>query len=720
MRLCRTCGSAVLFLISIIDLEAQQATGTLLIEARSGLQPVIQVEVIAGDRVAVTDNRGEARLELPPGDVEVTLQRSGFMTQRLRASILEGATNRLTVELQPEVVLQEEITVTATRTERRVEDIPLRVEVLQEEEVEEKALMTPGDIAMLLNETSGLRVQVTAPSLGAANVRVQGLRGRYTQLLADGLPLYGGQTGAIGLLQIPPLDLGQVEVIKGTASALYGPSSLGGVINLVSKRPDRREHELLLNHTSRNGTDGVLWLAEPLKNRWHYTLLGGVHFQERQDLDGDGWADMAHYGRGILRPRFSWDDGSGRSFFATVSAMAEDREGGTIGDATVPDGSRFPEELTTRRFDAGAVGRFLVGSRVLSVRGSAMTQRHRHLFGEVVERDRHNTFFGEAALSGTNGPHTWALGSALQADLYRSQDVPRFDYSYIVPAIFAQDDYALSPQFTVSGSGRVDFHSDYGTFFNPRLSALLRLPHNLTARLSTGTGVFAPTPFTEETEAVGLTNVAALRNLEKERAWSASADLGWKVSNVELNGSLFGSVIRHPIMLLLPPAGGGSLEIVNAESPTRTIGSEFLARLRRGNFGVTFTHTFIHSTEVDPNESARLEVPLTPRHAAGVVGMWEKEDHGRVGIEIFYTGRQRLDDNPYRSESRPYWIIGILAERRFGFIRLFINGENLTNTRQTRYDKLVRPQRHSDGRWTVDAWAPLEGRTVNGGVRISF
>src|SRR4029078_5961876 len=98
-------------------------------------------------------------------------------------------------------------------------------------------------MAMCLNETAARRVQVTSPSLGAANVRVQGLRGRYTQLLADGLPLYGGHTGAIGLLQNPPLDLGQVEVIKGVASSLYGSSALGGVINLISRSPKSRERE---------------------------------------------------------------------------------------------------------------------------------------------------------------------------------------------------------------------------------------------------------------------------------------------------------------------------------------------------------------------------------------------------------------------------------------------------------------------------------------------
>src|SRR6202011_2669987 len=108
-----------------------------------------------------------------------------------------------------------EIIVTTTRMPRRLADEPTRIEVIDQRELEEKIAMSPGDVAMLLNETSGLRVQTTSPGLGAANVRIQGLRGRYSQVLADGLPLYGGQTGGIGLLQIPPLDLGQVEVLKG-------------------------------------------------------------------------------------------------------------------------------------------------------------------------------------------------------------------------------------------------------------------------------------------------------------------------------------------------------------------------------------------------------------------------------------------------------------------------------------------------------------------------
>jgi iron complex outermembrane receptor protein len=111
---------------------------------------------------------------------------------------------------------------------------------------------------------------------------------------------------------------------------------------------------------------------------------------------------------------------------------------------------------------------------------------------------------------------------------------------------------------------------------------------------------------------------------------------------------------------------------------------------------------------------------LTPRHSAGLVGMWEREDAGRAGLEIYYTGVQRLEENPFRNASEPYVIVGLLAERQLGRYRLFVNGENLTGVRQTRWDALLRPDRAPDGRWTVDAWAPLDGRNINGGLRMMF
>jgi iron complex outermembrane receptor protein len=91
-----------------------------------------------------------------------------------------------------------------------------------------------------------------------------------------------------------------------------------------------------------------------------------------------------------------------------------------------------------------------------------------------------------------------------------------------------------------------------------------------------------------------------------------------------------------------------------------------------------------------------------------------------MGLEAYYTGRQELDDDPYRTNSKPHFILGFLVDRRFGRFRVFLNAENMLDTRQTEYDSLVRPARTLDGRWITDVWAPLEGRAFNGGVWISF
>ncbi|HEU0301526.1 MAG TPA: TonB-dependent receptor [Longimicrobium sp.] len=645
---------------------------------------------------------------MPPETRVITVRADTSLIVVLRADALEDHGHDMG-EL-------ETVIVTATRSEQRIEDAPVRVEVLAREEVEEKMMMTPGDVAMMLNETAGLRVQTTSPSLGGASVRVQGLRGRYTQLLSDGLPLYGGQSGSLGLLQIPPMDLGQVEVIKGAASALYGASALGGVINLVSRRPEG-DRELLLNAGTLGGGDGVLWLSGGLGGGWGYTFLGGAHGQRRQDVDDDGWADLPAYARGVARPRLFWDGGEGRSLFVTAGGTAEDRNGG----GQLPGGEHRREELRTRRGDAGLVGRWLTGGgTLLHLRASGMLQRHDHAFGAVRERDRHTTWFAEGSAARAIGAHTLVAGAAFQREGYRAFDVPGFDYAFTIPSLFAQDDWRAAEWLALTASGRVDWHDEYGTFFSPRLSTLLRPAEGWSVRASAGAGYYAPTPFTEETEAIGLTPLHPLADLRAERARGASLDVGRTIGDWELNASVFGSVIDDAIQLVPFAGSSRAAALVNEPGETRTWGTEALARWHAGPWHVTATHTWTRAREPDPRTGGRREVPLTPRHQAGIVGMWEAEDRGRIGVELYYTGRQSLDDNPYRTESRPYLVFGMLAERRIGRARVFVNAENLLDVRQTRWHPLVLPTRSPELRWTTDAWAPLEGRAINAGVRLDL
>ena len=706
----------VLVCVHAASLLGQSQLGAIHVQVRGQDKPIEKAEVLVAGVRHTTDASGTVHIAVEPGDVELSVVKTGYVTATVKVKVAVGARQEITVDLQPEPTVEETVTVVATtRTNKRLEDQPMRVEVLAREEIEEKMLMTPGDIVMMLNEMGGMRVQATSPSLGAASVRIQGMRGRYTRVLSDGLPLFG-EVGGLGLLQIPPMDLGQVEVVKGVASALYGAGAMGGIINLLSRRPAKEpDREFLFNRSTRGATDAVAFLAAPFARGWGASFLGGGHWQEVTDVNDDAWADLSGYARAVVRPRIVWDGGNGRSFFATAGFTYEDRDGGTPDGAVLPaTGAPYVEALETRRYDAGASGQFLLENRyVVTARAAVARQSHDHQFGELRERDRHDTAFGEVAIRGAAGRHTWVGGVAIEHDAYTPRDVPEFKYAFLVPGAFAQYDFTFTPAVSVSASGRVDFHSEYGTFFSPRVSALVRTGR-WTSRASVGTGFFASTPLTEETEAAGLTRLQIAGPLEAERGLSASVDVTRTDGPFSWTTTVFASRISNPVHVDRSPA----YVLRNLTDPTLNTGVELLATFRKEPFSVTGTYTYVHARETV--NGIEGDVPQTPRHSAGTVGMWEIEDAGRIGVEWYYTGRQALEENPYRTVSEPYVIVGVLAEKQIGAIRLFVNGENLSGVRQTRWDPLLRPSRAVDGRWTVDAWAPLEGRTINGGVRLRF
>lgn len=357
--------------------------------------------------------------------------------------------------------------------------------------------------------------------------------------------------------------------------------------------------------------------------------------------------------------------------FATGGVTWEHRTGGTIPGGVLPaTGQPFVEALDTSRFDGGIVARMLIGGRyILTARGSATRQKRDHLYGDTRERNEDDTLFGEVTVRGTHGSQTWVGGAAFERAALAPRDVLRFAYTYRVPGVFAQDDIGLRRWLSISASGRVDVHNQSGTFFSPRVSALVR-GDRWNSRASIGTGFFAPTPLTEETDAAGLTRLQIPTPLKAERGRSASVDLTRTMGALTVTATWFHSKVDDPVFL-----NRAKYLLENLPQPTTNTGVELLAVLRKGLFTITPTYTYVQSREGVGAD--RSDVPLTPRHNVGVVGVWQKEQWGRVGLEFYYTGRQRLEDDPFRTRSDPYALFGALVERRVRGIRLFVNAENL-------------------------------------------
>ena len=619
---------------------------------------------------------------------------------------------------QDEEVGIEEIVVTSTRSPTLIRDAPLRVEAVPAEEIEENLTIQPGNLTSLFKELPGVRVQSSAPALGGAAMQLRGMPGRHTLVLTDGLPLLGAEPDAFGLLQTPPLDLARAEVIKGAASALYGGSALGGVLNIISRTPDT-EPGILASVNSQGGRDLLGFLTAQGDSRWSGTLTAGAHDQSREDVNGDGWADLAGYRRYTLRPRLWRDDGAGHSLFLTAGLINENREGGTMPGRVLPDGRAFPEALHTQQLDAGAVSQWAFDNNEAFNGRLSLTSTHSdRTFGSQRVDSSQTTAFGEAAWNGEVGGHRWVWGVAFVHDQLAAAAVPGVSYTYNVPAVFAQDEYAPARWLTLAGNARVDAHNDYGTFLSPRLSALFRQPSSAwSLRASVGMGFAAPTTFVDEIVATGLSSLLPLRALHAERATTGSLDVKWTDRGWDVNASVFTSEIRDALDVLSQP--GNKLELVNAPGPRRAPGAEILVGYVAGSLHAIAGWSYINATEMDAS-GVRHDANLVPHHTATLDGIIESKKRGRIGLELDYIGRQALTDNPYRSVSRDYFLLGALAEMRFGKIAVFTNAINITDVRQTHYDPLIRPSPGPGGDPITAVWAALAGRTFNLGIRAEL
>lgn len=244
----------------------------------------------------------------------------------------------------------EEIVIISTRNPRSFEQQPTRIEVLGGEEVNEKANMKPGDIRMLLNEMTGIHVQQTSATSFNSNIRIHGLRGKYTQLLRDSMPLYGGFSSGLGLLQIAPLDLHQVEIIKGSNSTLYGGGAIAGLVNLITKKPQEEpETSLLFNATSSGGQDLSIFNSFQ-KNNIGRTIFGSYNRSDAYDPANNGYSAIPEFERWTLNPRI-FIDKNNSEFTIGFNAIKEDRIGGSMDYIEARDlDSAYFERIETDRF----------------------------------------------------------------------------------------------------------------------------------------------------------------------------------------------------------------------------------------------------------------------------------------------------------------------------------------------------------------------------------
>ena len=296
--------TVIIFFALTTILYSQNELNGVVIDEHSGEKlPGVNIVLAEASTGTSTNANGEFVLSnIPNGKQKIIFSHIGYENYEIEIVFpYDGGLLKIEMESHSEEL--EDVFVNATRSSRTIDNEPTRVEVIAGEEIDEKISMDPSNISMLLNESTGINVQQTSASSANNTFRIQGLDGRYTMLLKDGFPFFGGYSGSLSIVQVPPLDLKQVEIIKGSSSTLYGGGAIAGLINLISKFPSKeKEISFLVNVTSALGLDLSGYYSQKFED-YGFNILASRNTQKAYDNNDDEFSDLPKIERYTITPK---------------------------------------------------------------------------------------------------------------------------------------------------------------------------------------------------------------------------------------------------------------------------------------------------------------------------------------------------------------------------------------------------------------------------------
>ncbi|TKB97356.1 TonB-dependent receptor [Pedobacter cryotolerans] len=687
--------------------------------------PGASVLILGSTKGTITDSTGTAILsDIPTGKQILVFTYLGYnkRTDTLQFPLTQTAAMVILLTATEHDEDLEEVIVSATRGSRTIDNIPTRVEVIAGEELDEKGNMKPGDIRMLLAESTGIQTQQTSATSGSSSIRIQGLDGKYTQIIRDGFPIYSGFSGGLGLLQIAPLDLQQVEVIKGSSSTLYGGGAIAGLVNLVSKKPsEERQLNFLLNGTSALGLDASVFYAQKFE-KIGITTYAAYNHGSAYDPSGLGLTAIPEFDRFTLNPKLFVYLNEATTITAGINATIEKRIGGNIDfvKRKTADNNLYFEQNNTDRYSSQAeLTHQLSEKEKLTIRNSVSYYDRSIALPAYLFMGTQVSTYSEANFSKNGEKTDWVMGLNFLTDRFKEKNTgaPALrNYNHNTIGAFVQNTWNTTQTFSIETGLRGDYHNDYGFFFLPRIAGLLKINEHLSTRLSGGLGYKAPNVFTEDAERLQFRNVLPIdvANTKAERSYGANYDINYKSAffddklGFSINQMFFYTRISDPILLV---SSGTNLAYVQPNGLINTKGIETNLKLTYADFKL-----FVGYTLADVKQeagSSRTNYPLVSRHRLNNVLMYEVEDKWKIGAEAYYFSRQQLNDGGI---GKSYWTAGLMAEKLWDRFSIFLNFENFTDTRQTKFDNIYSGSINNP--IFRDIYAPVDGFVVNGGIKF--
>jgi len=659
---------------------------------------------------------------IPDGTYTVEIRFLGYESLKVKRTFPPDLSNGPELfELHEGEEEMEELVVRSNRSSRVIEDVPTRVEIIAGEELAEKGNMKPGDIRMLLNESTGIQTQQTSATSYNSSIRIQGLDGKYTQLLRDGLPLYSGYSSGLSLMQIAPLDLAQVEVIKGSSSTLYGGGAIAGLVNLISKTPSEDpELSLMLNGTSALGLDASAFYSAK-SGKVGTTIFGSYNKGTAYDPADIGLTAIPKFDRLVLNPKLFWDVNSKSNLVLGLNLMKEDRLGGNIAYIKdQPAQNPYYEKNNTSRISSEVKYSYQLNQRSqLNFKNSfSFYDRSIEVPKYVFSGDQLSSF-SEINFTTVGEKLEWIGGVNLWSDQFnqtKGNQLEPLDYTLNTVGVFVQNIWNSSEKLTLETGFRLDYQQEYGAFALPKLSAMYKPTEALTLRLGGGLGYKSPTVFTEDAERLQFQNIKPIDPslFSAEKSSGANLDVNYRVAfgdelSLVTNTLFFYTQIQDPLLLVM---NGSSYEYQQPSGELETKGVEINMKWNYKDFKLFVGYTFADVTQ--QYAQSKTTYPLVAKHRLNNVLMYEKHENFWIGLEAYYYSPQLLSDG---SEGKSYWIAGLMSEKKFGEnFSIFLNFENFLDARQTKFDTIFTG--NIDDPQFRDIYAPVDGFVINGGIKI--
>ena len=684
---------------------------------------------------ASTDVNGLTTLKnIPNGEQVISISFIGYEAKDLTFNFPIENKKPYTVLLTAFETEIDEIIIEATRANRTVANLPTRTEVLTDE-IDEAASMEAGKIAHLITHSTGIQVQTTAAGSNGAVVRIQGLNGRYTQMLKDGFPLYGGFSGSLDILQIPPLDLKQVEYIKGSASTLYGGGAIAGLINLLTKKADKDETLLHINLSHIGAKDFNAFTSKRF-GKWGFTNLASMHIHNPYDTDDeDDFSDIAQVSKFNFNPKLFYNPNKKTDLYFGATISKENRKGGSMSKINNQNTATlyFLDEQESSRFTTQFSANYkLAENKTITLKNSISSfDRYINIDENILGTSttfggNQFNFFTELNYTINTQSQNINIGLNTLADKFtEDNNQSERDQEYQTFGLYINHLWDVNKKLALESGLRSDkvaaksLNSESGgqSFILPKISALYKMTPELSIRLGGGMGYRMPTIFNEEAEPYAYKNVRTIDfgNLVAEESFGTNIDFKYQstfgTDNIllSLNQMFFHNVIDNPITLNETNPNNLFYEQTNDSLFSKGYESQIKLTVDKFTwfFGYTYTDAYLE------NGGKQRPLTLTPKHSIKGDLLFVVEDKWRIGWDYDYKYGQFLN-NGVKTES--LFTTGVIVERTIDNFVIFLNAENFTDVRQSNSGKVLT---NGSPQFT-EIWAPLDGYFFNAGLKIKL